>query len=275
MGANIATAIISVASIGLLCAALLAVASKVMAVKSDERVVRLRACLPGANCGACGFVGCDGYADALAADGSEVKANLCTPGGKPVARELSSIMGVDFEDLVGQVAFVHCRGDANARKRKMEYSGIQTCKSAKQLFGGQNSCVFGCLGFGDCAEVCPNGAICIDSGLARVDTRKCGGCGLCAKNCPNGVIFVEPDTITTVVTCRNVEKGAVVRKKCSSGCIGCMRCVRECAAGAIAVVDNLAIIDYSKCEGCGKCAEVCVTKCIQQADFRGVFSSAE
>ena len=58
-------AIIAVSVIGVICAVLLAVASKVMAVKEDERFPAIRACLPGANCGACGYAGCDGYAKAL------------------------------------------------------------------------------------------------------------------------------------------------------------------------------------------------------------------
>ena len=271
MSTSIATAVVSVTSLGLLCAVLLAIASKVMAVKVDERVVRIRACLPGANCGACGFPGCDGYAGALVEADADVKTNLCVPGGDAVSMEISSILGVDFVDLIEQIAVVHCRGDGGSRQRKMDYRGIQTCKAAKQLFGGQNACVFGCLGFGDCAVVCPNNAICIEEGLAHIDTRKCTGCGLCAKACPNSVIFTEADTITTVVMCKNTEKGASVRKKCQFGCIGCSRCARECPSDAIAMKDNLARIDYEKCTGCGKCAEVCVTKCIRQADFSGIF----
>ena len=269
MNSTIVTAIISVSAIGFICALLLAFASKVMAVKVDERIVRIRGVLPGANCGACGFSGCDGYAVALVNDGA--KTNVCTPGGDAVSQEISTVLGVDFEDVIEQVAVVHCRGDSGARQRKMEYSGIQTCAAAKQLFGGQNACVFGCLGFGDCMEVCPNDAICIEDGLARVDTRKCTGCALCVKACPNKVIFTEADVITTVVTCKNTEKGAIVRKKCTCGCIACMKCVKECPADAITVNDNLAQIDYEKCDGCGKCAEICITKCIQQANFSGIF----
>jgi len=271
MGAGVAAAVISVTVIGFLCALMLAIASKVMAVKTDERIVRLRGSLPGANCGACGFSGCDGYAQAMVNEGA--RTNLCTPGGDAVSMELSLMLGVDFEDVIAQIVVIHCRGDSSARSHKMEYSGIRTCKAAKQLFGGQNACTFGCLGFGDCAAVCPNGAICIEKGLAHINTRKCTGCGLCAKACPNNVIFAEADTITTVVTCKNVEKGASVRKKCTCGCIACMRCVRECPADAITVTDNLAGIDYEKCIGCGKCAEVCVTGCIQQANFSGAFRS--
>jgi len=268
---TIITAIGSVTAIGLVCALMLAVASKVMAVETEERVDRLREALPGANCGACGYSGCEGYAVALARDGAA--ANMCIPGGDSVSLVISTLLGVDFSDVAKQIAVVHCRGDNAARKRKMDYAGIMTCAAEKLQHGGQNLCVFGCLGLGDCAVVCPNDAICIENGLAHIDTRKCSGCGLCAKYCPNGVIFTENDTITTVVKCRNTERGASVRSKCSCGCIACMRCVRECPAEAIAVTDNLARIDYSKCIGCGNCAEVCVTKCIQQADFGGVFSA--
>ena len=60
----ILTAVIPVVIIGVICAAVLVIAAKVMAVKEDERFPAVRECLPGANCGACGFAGCDGYAKA-------------------------------------------------------------------------------------------------------------------------------------------------------------------------------------------------------------------
>ena len=266
---TIIMATVSVTGLGLLCAVMLAVAAKVMSVKTDERVALIREILPGANCGACGCTGCDGYAEALVNE--DVDTNLCVPGGDTVSRNISTILSVDFVDVVEKIAVVHCRGDSEARRVKMDYDGILTCMAAKQLYGGQNACAFGCLGYGDCAKACPTGAVCIEGELAHIDTRKCTGCGLCAKSCPNHIIYTEVDTITTVVLCKNTEKGAVVRNKCSHGCIACMRCVRECPVGAITVNDNLASIDYTVCEGCGKCTEVCVTKCIQQANFSGIF----
>ena len=253
----------SVTVLGLVCSVMLAVASKVMFVKTDERVGAIRDILPGANCGACGYSGCDGYAEALA--GENAMTNLCTPGGSGLAREISDILGVKAEDVIARVAVVYCRGDGAARESRMDYSGIQTCLAAKQLYGGQNACVFGCLGFGDCAEACPEDAICIEDGLARVDTRKCTGCRLCGKACPNNIILMDYSVLTAAVLCKNTEKGAQVRKKCSIGCIGCMKCVKECPAKAISAKDNLASVDQSKCSGCGTCVEVCVTKCIRAA----------
>ena len=78
--------ILAVTVIGLICAVGLAVASSVMAVKEDTRFTEIRACLPGANCGACGYTGCDGYAKALLEPGT--KTNLCVPGADAVAAQI-------------------------------------------------------------------------------------------------------------------------------------------------------------------------------------------
>lgn len=256
----IVSAILSVTVLGVVCAVMLAAASKVMAVETDDRVEKLREALPGANCGACGYAGCDGYASALAGDAG-VKTNLCIPGADAVSKQLSEILGVAFEDVVEQAAVVHCCGDCDATKDKVSYQGINTCAAAK-LYGGKGVCSYGCIGFGDCKAVCPEGALCLENGIARVDRRLCTGCGLCVKACPNKIITTENDTIVVAVLCSNTEKGAATRSKCSRGCIACQRCRRECPVQAIVVENNLAKIDYTKCTGCGRCAEVCPVKCI-------------
>jgi Na+-translocating ferredoxin:NAD+ oxidoreductase RNF subunit RnfB len=263
---NIITAVVAVTVIGLICAVMLAIASKLMAVKTDERAVRIREKLPGANCGACGYPGCDGYAAALI-DGTGVKTNLCIPGGDAVSGEISGILGVAFEDVAEKVAVVHCCGDNAATHDKMNYEGIGTCQGSKLLYGGKGACAYGCMGFGDCAVVCPEGAICIENGLARIDARLCTGCGLCAGVCPNKIITIESAGIHEVVMCSSREKGAVTRKQCSNGCIACKKCEHECPEGAITVQDNVAVIDYTKCTACGKCVEVCPVKCISEVNF--------
>ena len=263
----------SVTVLGFLCAIMLAVASKVMAVEVDERVSEVRALLPGANCGACGYTGCDGYADAIIND--EARLNLCIPGGSSVVMSLSSYLGVEAEAVIAQIAVVHCRGDSNALQRKMEYSGIKTCAAAKQLFGGQNACIYGCLGFGDCEAVCPEDAICIEDGLARVDPRKCIGCTLCTAACPNKIISMDSDLATAQVLCKNTERGAATRRKCTAGCIACTLCVRGCPAEAIEMGDNIAIVDQSKCIKCGHCNEVCAPKCMRLAKGAPVMETVE
>ena len=258
---TIAIAIIVVTVIGILCAVMLSVASKVMAVEVDERVTKVRECLPGANCGGCGFAGCDGYAAALVED-PDMPLTLCAPGGAAAAQAIGDVLGKSAGEMVAKSAVVHCKGDCSVTGSKMDYHGIETCAAAKVLFGGTGKCTFGCLGLGDCAKVCTNEAICIENGIAHVDTRVCNGCGACANTCPNHVISVLPVSRPVVVTCSSKDKGVAVRKKCSAGCIGCGMCMRKCPSQAITVVNNLAVIDYEKCTGCGTCKEVCPAKCI-------------
>lgn len=262
-------AVIVVCSIGLLCAIILVIAAKFFGVEENEKVSKIRECLPGANCGACGYAGCDGYAKALAEE-EGIKTNLCIPGADAVSKQISEILGVEFEDVVEKIAVVHCYGDCSHTSKKMDYVGIESCKAAKMLYGGAGKCSFGCIGFGDCAAVCPQGAICISDGIARIDTRKCIGCGLCQKACPQNIISIVDDTEKVLVTCSNTEKGAAARQKCTNGCIGCKKCEKNCPAGAIKVTDNLARIDYDKCINCDECAKNCPVGCILISDFSGL-----
>ena len=56
---NVIYAVAVLFIMGIVFAILLGVAAKVFAVEVDERVPLVRECLPGANCGGCGFAGCD------------------------------------------------------------------------------------------------------------------------------------------------------------------------------------------------------------------------
>ncbi len=53
--------VIIVSGLGLLFGIVLSYASKKFEVKPDENIEKIRELLPGANCGACGFTGCDQY----------------------------------------------------------------------------------------------------------------------------------------------------------------------------------------------------------------------
>ena len=257
----VVVAVGSVTVIGVVCAVMLAVVSKAMAVAMDERVALIRDCLPGVNCGACGFSGCDGYAAALVGGGAE--PFMCNPGGDEVSKRISLILGkTPSGGVVKLSAVVHCLGDFDTNRASMDYEGIGSCAAVKQLYGGLGACSFGCIGFGDCATACPDGAICIENGLARVDVRRCGGCGLCSGVCPNGLISIEYSSIIVTMKCKNMEKGALMRDKCSKGCIGCTKCTKGCLSGAITVSDSLARIDYAKCTGCGMCAGGCPRGCL-------------
>jgi len=247
-------------AIGLICGIILTIASKLMAVPVDERLEAIRAILPNANCGACGYPGCDGFAKALAA--GEAPVTGCPPGGAEVAEALSEMLGVEAGAVLRQRAAVRCSGCAENRKEKMTYVGALTCTYVSQLYGGPTACFYACQGLGDCIAACQFDAINVVNGLALIDPARCTSCMLCVATCPKGLIQMAPAGGAAIVSCSNLDRGAITRKACSVGCIGCSICVRECAAGAIVVENNLARVDYAKCIGCGDCVEACPQKTI-------------
>ena len=249
-------------AIALIAALLLSLAAKFMAVPVNETQTAIRAELPGANCGACGFAGCDDYAAALA-EGGDVKTNLCVPGADAVAAAIAAILGQDAEDVIEQVANVRCSGLCDVTRPEMDYQGLKTCAAAKGLFGGPGSCKYGCIGFGDCERACPYGAIQVCNGLAKVDREKCVGCGMCARTCPQHIIDIIPDVKRVYVACSSADKGAVTNKLCSAGCIGCKLCEKACKFDAVHVENNHAVIDIDKCKNCGLCAKACPKKVIK------------
>ncbi len=252
---------------GVLCAVLLTLASVFFGVKENAKMKEIRERLPGANCGACGYSGCDGYAKALA-EGETNNASLCVPGGDGVAKDIAKMLGVEAEDVVEMVAYVACNGDCKPENRKYHYEGLKNCASANMNYSGDNFCTYACLGYGDCVSVCVRDAICInDNNIAVVDPRKCIGCGLCVKTCPNHIISLIRDTSRVTVKCSNHDKGVIARKTCERACIACGKCEKVCPHDAIHLENNLPKIDYDKCTGCGECRKACPVKCIHEGNF--------
>lgn len=252
---DIITPILIVGVIGLLAGVVLAVASIVMAVPKDEKAEALEAILPGANCGACGYSGCPGYAAAMAK--GEAVPGLCSPGGAAVAAKCGEILGSGAVEMERKAALVHCMGSSDNTSRRMDYVGIEGCAAASLLAGGDSSCRFGCLGQGDCVKACDYGAVQVCNGVAIIDQDKCVACGKCVSACPKGLIRLLPVKPQAVVRCSSCDKGKATMQACKVGCIGCMKCQKTCEAGAIAVKDGLAQVDPGRCTGCGKCGEVC------------------
>ena len=249
----------------LLCAVMLTVSSVYFGVKEDETYLAVRDCLPGANCGACGYSGCDGYAKALA-EGTAA-GNLCVPGGDKTAKSIAACLGIEAADVVEMVAYVGCNGVCGATEKKYDYRGEPNCIAANLYYNGDKACNFACLGYGDCVAACPQNAISLKDNIAHIDPKKCVGCGICAHTCPNHLIRLIPDTTRVVVECSNRQTGAIVRKQCKNGCIGCKKCEKTCPSGAIKVIDNLAVIDYSLCTNCGACVAACPVHCIHEGNF--------
>lgn len=251
------TPVVLVVGIGLISAIILTLADKFMAVPVDETANNIRVLLPGANCGACGYAGCDDYAAAIAADPTGVLANLCTPGGSSTASAIAELLGVDAGATETKVATVMCAGTTGLTKKDMDYQGYKTCASVKQFFGGPGSCKFSCIGYGDCVVACPYDAIHICDGVALVDRDKCVGCEMCVKACPQGIIDMVPPKSRVYVACSSKDPGKITKDICEVGCIACKLCEKACKFDAVHVVDNLAKIDPEKCTNCGLCVKAC------------------
>ena len=253
---TILLAILVLGVLGGIFGALLAYASKIFHVEVDPKQAAVREALAGANCGGCGFPGCDGYAAAVAK--GEAPCNKCVAGGAATAEKVAEIMGVATSAADRKVAFVSCSGCEGVAEKRFNYSGPQDCQAA-MLFGGRSNklCTFACIGLGNCARACQFDAMHIVNGVAKVNRVHCVGCGACVEICPKNIVKLIPEKQRIMPACSNKDKGAAVMKFCSVGCIGCMKCQRECPAEAIKVTEFLAQVDIDKCIQCGHCAEVC------------------
>ncbi len=255
--------VISLGGLGLIFGGGLALASQKFAVEVDPLIEEVENALPGVNCGACGYPGCSSFAKAVVA--GEVEVDGCPVGGQSTAEAVASIMGIEAKVGEKQVAKVICNADNKQAKEDFDYQGIKDCKAASAFNGGSKSCNFGCLGLGTCVRVCPVDAIEItENMIAKIKPDICISCEKCVAACPKNVIDMVPESQEVVITCKNEEKGKIVRQKCDFGCIGCQICVKSCPFQAIDFDNNLAVIDYDKCTNC----HVCVEKMSNKGDRR-------
>ncbi|MCL2130763.1 MAG: RnfABCDGE type electron transport complex subunit B [Treponema sp.] len=230
---------------------------KIFAVEEDPLIGQIREALPGANCGACGFPGCDAYAAAVAAGSAGI--NSCSVGGPSTAEKISALVGGTV-DVKPVVALIACQGTREKAKLKGKYIGVKTCNAARLSTGSIKFCTWGCQGFGDCVKVCKFGALKLGKeGLPHVDIDKCTGCKACMAECPQHIIHAIPrDLKGARPFCSNLNVNKVmVGKNCKAGCIKCELCVKNCPEECIKMANGIPIVDYAKCTSCG----TCVTKC--------------
>lgn len=260
---NVIYSVVVISGLGALFGLGLGFAGKKFAVAEDPSILMIREILPGANCGGCGFVGCDALAQAIAS--GEAKVNACPVGGAACAEKIAGVLGVQTEDVTPSVAFIKCSGDSSKASYRYDYFGLTDCRAASLLSGGgSKSCKYGCLGMGNCVRACKYGAISYVNGIAVVNKEKCVSCGMCVKACPRKIIELVPADREVRVACNSNDAGKTVRENCSAGCLGCKLCEKACEHGAVHVDGMLSKIDYDKCVMCGECVAKCPTKVIKR-----------
>ena len=127
-------AVLVLGVMGLLFGLILAFASKIFAVEVDERIPAVQECLPGANCGGCGYPGCNGLATAIVEGKAPV--NGCPVGGAASAEKIAKVLGVEVTESEKMVAHVHCSGDCETAKNRANYEGIEDCLGAIRVANG-------------------------------------------------------------------------------------------------------------------------------------------
>lgn len=250
--------------IGILFGVMLGYFSKVLAVHEDPRIVRIAELLPGANCGACSFTGCANLAENLVAGKASIEK--CKQLENTSAKEISKILGVEIDsnNFSKKVAVIRCQGNLDHATLQVNVKDVSSCKMATTLKIFNKTCLYSCVGYGDCEAICPFEAITMDKkGLPFVHQSLCTGCGLCVDICPRNVIALAPLEKQVIALCVNQNKGKEVKDACKVGCIACMLCVKKCPKNAIRMEQNLPVIDRSLCDLCGICVEVCPMKTIQ------------
>lgn len=256
--------IIVALAIGFFLGLLLGLFKKLFAVKVDPKIQQVRDLLSGANCGGCGYAGCDAFAEAVV--NGEAAPGGCVAGGASTAEQVAAVMGGTSEATAKKIAFIACKGDSNCAKDKGVYNGVKTCKGAQLVMNGTKKCAFGCIGFGDCVSACPFDALKMDTnGLPVIDKEKCVACGNCIKACPKKLIkLVEAETKGPLAKCSNKsDNKPQIRKDCTAGCFKCGMCARKCTAGAVDISSGIPVIDYEKCTACGECIKACPDKVLE------------
>jgi len=238
-------AVVTLGGLTFLIATALVVAQSRLRVEEDPRIEPVYDLLPHTDCGACGYPGCRAFAEALAS--AEAIPGKCTVGTDEEKLAIADILSVAVGNVEKVVARLACAGGANVARMHAYYEGLGSCRAAALVAGGGKGCFWGCLGHGDCDDVCDFDAITMSGEkLPVVDEDLCTACGDCVDACPKDLFSLHPVSDRLWVACKNLEFGDAVLDDCEVACTACGKCAKDATGGLISMQDNLAVIDYSR-----------------------------
>jgi len=241
----ILTAVMALGGLTVLLSLLLIFANKKLFVQEDPRIDIVEEMLPHANCGACGYPGCRPFAEALVK--GDAPPAKCTVSSEDGILQIAKFLGVAAGEQEKIVARLACAGGINVARNRAKYEGLETCRAAAVVTGGGKGCFWGCLGLGDCEDVCDFDAIHMNEfSLPVVDEDNCTACNDCVEVCPKDLFSLHPASHRLWVACKNQEFGDEILEDCEVGCTACARCALDAPGDLIKMVGNLPVVDYSK-----------------------------
>jgi len=257
--------------LGGISAIVLYAVSKIFYVYENPLIDEVNELLPAANCGGCGFPGCKSFAELLV-NSDDISDLFCPVGGNDMMKEIGKKLGKEVQEKEPMVAVLLCNGACDVRPKTVAFEGPDSCVIEDMVFVGETDCQYGCMGKGDCVDVCDFDAMYMDeeTGLPVIITENCTACGACINACPRHLLEFRPRNkrdLKIYVACKNEEKGNIARKSCEVACIGCSKCVKVCPKDAITINNYLAYIDASLCTLCRKCVPECPTNAIIETNF--------
>ncbi len=262
--------------LGLLFSSILALAFKKLKVYEDPRIEAVEEMLPAANCGACGMPGCRAFAEQVV--NGTMNPGKCTVSSASGIARIADFLGVEATNEEKRVARVLCAGGLQEAHNRAAYAGgLSSCRGEAVVAGGAKDCSWGCLGLGDCADVCDFDAIIMsDDALPVVDPEKCTACGDCVDICPKGLFELMPINQQLIVQCKSELEGELATDRCSVACNACGRCVADAAPGLIEIKQGYAQINYELYEtATAQAIERCPTSAIVWLDNYKQFREAE
>jgi electron transport complex protein RnfB len=235
-------AVATIAGLTIVLASLLVLANRWLHVAEDPRVSFVERMLPHTNCGACGYPGCRGFAEALVT--GEVLPGKCTVSTPAEHARIASYLGVDIGAQERKVARLACAGGNNVARSRAHYEGLGSCAAAALVAGGGKACFWGCLGLADCELACDFDAIVMNPHrLPVVVEDRCTACGDCVEACPKDLFSLHAVSHRLWVTCSSLAEGDGILEDCEVACTGCGRCSSD-APDRIEMKNNLPVIDY-------------------------------